>query len=79
MPSKKKKDQIVGEFTITDEGDWIPLMVDGNEKPYVARCEYAKSNRGRCRLCCEAISKATVKIGLPMKWQGKTVIWMLWE
>lgn len=42
-----------------------------SEAEILARVEYAKSSRARCRLCCEAILKDHVKVGLPIKWQQK--------
>ena len=63
------------KMTVDDEGAWLPLadaLFDYDKAvEMLARVEYAKSSRARCRLCCEAIPKDSVKVGLPMKWQGK--------
>mmetsp|Transcript_13524 Transcript_13524/g.49201 ORF Transcript_13524/g.49201 Transcript_13524/m.49201 type:complete len:1275 (-) Transcript_13524:156-3980(-) len=57
-------------LTIDEDGAWKPIDRK-SEAEILARVEYAKSSRARCRLCCEAILKDHVKVGLPIKWQQK--------
>ena len=62
-------------LTITADGDWIPLGHPQLEAEapaeYLCRVEYAKSSRGKCRMCCTNVGKGEIKVGVPTKWGRK--------
>jgi len=72
-----------GIFTVVDAWDgkgvtWRPIYDDDSEEFAIRThvVEYAKSSRGKCGVCSEAIGKGEVRIGTPIKYRGGDYGWI---